>query len=188
MSRICEKQWENEEMNRVCALPCRTKDGQPFELLANCFGQEDIETARQSGASGVGLLRSGYMMLPGRPVDEQEQYVFYHSCLAAAKGGVVTVRTFDFGADRTMADAHQGPESSKLGLRGIRSSLRRPHQFETQICALFRAAADGPLRVMFPMVTNLEDWDEAMKLVEHCRQHLRERQAAGAQLFCGSVW
>ena len=49
------------------------EDGQPFELLANCFGQEDIETARQSGASGVGLLRSGYMMLPGRPVDEQEQ-------------------------------------------------------------------------------------------------------------------
>ena len=85
------------------------------------------------------------------------------------------MRTFDFGADRTMADAYQGVQSSKLGLRGIRSSLRRPHQFETQICALFRAAADGPLRVMVPMVTNLEDWDEAMKLVEHCRQHLRER-------------
>ena len=175
MAHICEKQWENEEMNRICALPNRTKDGEAFELLANCFGQEDIETALQTGASGVGLLRSGYMMLPGRPVDEQEQYVFYHSCLAAAKGGVVTVRTFDFGADRTMADAHQGPESSKLGLRGIRSSLRRPHQFETQICALLRAAADGPLRIMFPMVTNLEDWDEAMKRVEHCRQQLRER-------------
>ena len=123
MAHICEKQWENEEMNRICALPNRTKDGEAFELLANCFGQEDIETALQTGASGVGLLRSGYMMLPGRPVDEQEQYVFYHSCLAAAKGGVVTVRTFDFGADRTMADAHQGPESSKLGLRGIRNSL-----------------------------------------------------------------
>ena len=162
-------------MNRVCALPCRTKDGQPFELLANCFGQEDIETARQSGASGVGLLRSSYMMMPGHAMDEQEQYLFYTSCLAAAKGKMVTVRTFDFGADRTMADAYQGVQSSKLGLRGIRSSLRRPHQFETQICALFRAAADGPLRVMFPMVTNLEDWDEAMKLVEHCRQHLRER-------------
>ena len=172
---ICQLQREDAEMKQLHSLPDETRDGEPFELLANCFGQEDIETARQSGASGVGLLRSGYMMLPGRPVDEQEQYVFYHSCLAAAKGGVVTVRTFDFGADRTMADAHQGPESSKLGLRGIRSSLRRPHQFETQICALFRAAADGPLRVMFPMVTNLEDWDEAMKLVEHCRQHLRER-------------
>ena len=149
-------------------------DGRTVVLDAG-NGQEDIETALQSGASGVGLLRSGYLMLPGRPVDEQEQFVFYQSCIAAAKGGVVTVRTFDFGADRTVADAHQGPESSKLGLRGIRSSLRRPHQFETQICALLRAAAHGPLRIMFPMVTNLEDWDEAMMLVERCRQHLRER-------------
>ena len=174
-TRICELQRENEEMGQLHALPNRTKDGQPFELLANCFGPEDIDTAMQSGAQGVGLLRTGYMMLPGRPVDEQEQFVFYQSCIAAAKGGVVTVRTFDFGADRTMADAYQGVQSSKLGLRGIRSSLRQTHQFETQICALLRAAAHGPLRVMFPMVTNLEDWDEAMRLVAHCRQLLRER-------------
>ena len=175
MSRICEKQWENEEMNRVCALPCRTKDGQPFELLANCFGPEDIDTAMQSGARGVGLLRSSYMMLPGRILDEQEQFYFYSSCLAAAQGCPVTVRTFDFGADRTMADAYQGVQSSKLGLRGIRNSLRQPRQFETQICALQRAAARGPLRVMFPMVTDVEDWDAAMHIVEHCRQSLRER-------------
>ena len=175
MSRICEKQWENEEMNRVCALPCRTKDGQPFELLANCFGPEDIDTAMQSGACGVGLLRSSYMMLPGRILDEQEQYFFYTSCLAAANGCPVTVRTFDFGADRTMADAYQGLQSSKLGLRGIRNSLRNPRQFETQICALMRAAARGPLRVMVPMVTDVEDWDAAMEVVERCRQRLRER-------------
>ena len=175
VSRICELQWESEEAARISALPNRTKDDVPFELLANCYGQEDIESALQAGASGVGLLRSGYMMLPGRPVDEQEQFVFYQSCIAAAKGGVVTVRTFDFGVDRAMADIHRGLESSKLGLRGIRSSLRQTHQFETQICALLRAAAHGPLRVMFPMVTNLEDWDEAMRLVAHCRQLLRER-------------
>lgn len=175
VSRICELQWESEEAARISGLPNRTKDDVPFELLANCYGQEDIESALQAGASGVGLLRSGYMMLPGRPVDEQEQFVFYQSCIAAAKGGVVTVRTFDFGVDRAMADIHRGLESSKLGLRGIRSSLRQTHQFETQICALLRAAAHGPLRVMFPMVTNLEDWDEAMRLVAHCRQLLRER-------------
>ncbi len=87
----------------------------------------------------------------------------------------MTVRTFDFGADRTMADAYQGVQSSKLGLRGIRNSLRQPRQFETQICALLRAAARGPLRVMFPMVTDVEDWDAAMRVVERCRQHLRER-------------
>ena len=101
----------------------------------------------ESGASGVGLLRSSYMMLPGRILDEQEQYFFYISCLAAAQGKPVTVRTFDFGTDRTVADAYRGVQSSKLGLRGIRSSLRQTHQFETQICALLRAAAHGPLRV-----------------------------------------
>ena len=149
VSRICELQWESAEAARISVLPNRTKDDVPFELLANCYGQEDIESALQAGASGVGLLRSGYMMLPGRPVDEQEQFVFYQSCIAAAKGGVVTVRTFDFGVDRAMADIHRGLESSKLGLRGIRSSLRQTHQFETQICALLRAAAHGPFGVMF---------------------------------------
>ena len=174
-TRICELQRENEEMRVLGRQPSYTRDGAAFELLANCFGPEDIDTAMQSGARGVGLLRSSYMMLPGRILDEQEQYFFYCSCLAAAKGCPVTVRTFDFGADRTMADAYQGLQSSKLGLRGIRNSLRQPRQFETQICALLRAAARGPLRVMFPMVTDVEDWDAAMRVVERCREHLRER-------------
>ena len=178
VSRICELQWESEEAARISALPNRTKDDVPFELLANCYGQEDIESALQAGASGVGLLRSGYMMLPGRILDEQEQYFFYCSCLAAAQGRQVTVRTFDFGSDRTISDAYQGLQSSKLGLRGIRNSLRQPHQFETQLCALLRAAARGPLRVMFPMVTNVEDWDAALRVVERCREHLRERGVA----------
>ena len=174
-ARICELQRENEEMRVLGRQPGYTRDGAAFELLANCFGPEDIDTAMQSGAKGVGLLRSGYMMLPGRILDEQEQYFFYCSCLAAANGCPVTVRTFDFGSDRTVADANQGPQSSKLGLRGIRNSLRQPQQFQTQICALLRAAARGPLRVMFPMVTDVEDWDAAMSIVEHCRQNLRER-------------
>ena len=174
-ARICELQRENEEMRVLGRQPSYTRDGAAFELLANCFGPEDIDTAMQSGARGVGLLRSSYMMLPGRILDEQEQFYFYSSCLAAAQGCPVTVRTFDFGADRTMADAYQGVQSSKLGLRGIRNSLRQPRQFETQICALLRAAARGPLRVMFPMVTDVEDWDAAMHIVEHCRQSLRER-------------
>ena len=174
-ARICELQRENEEMRVLGRQPGYTRDGAAFELLANCFGPEDIDTAMQSGARGVGLLRSSYMMLPGRILDEQEQFYFYSSCLAAAQGCPVTVRTFDFGADRTMADAYQGVQSSKLGLRGIRNSLRQPRQFETQICALQRAAARGPLRVMFPMVTDVEDWDAAMRIVEHCRQSLRER-------------
>lgn len=172
---ICEMQRQNKELNAQLELPNRTRDGEEFELLANCFGPEDVGTAMESGASGVGLLRSSYMMMPGHAMDEQEQYLFYTSCLAAAKGKMVTVRTFDFGADRTMADAYQGVQSSKLGLRGIRSSLRNLPQMAVQICALMRAAAKGPLRVMFPMVTNIEDWDSAMQVVDYCRRKLAER-------------
>ena len=102
---ICEMQRQNEELNAQLELANRTRDGEEFELLANCFGPEDVGTAMESGASGVGLLRSSYMMMPGHAMDEQEQYLFYTSCLAAARGRIVTVRTFDFGADRTMADA-----------------------------------------------------------------------------------
>ena len=171
---ICEMQRQNKELNAQLELPNRTRDGEEFELLANCFGPEDVGTAMESGASGVGLLRSSYMM-PGHAMDEQEQCLFYTSCLAAAKGKMVTVRTFDFGADRTMADAYQGVQSSKLGLRGIRSSLRDLPQMAVQICALMRAAAKGPLRVMFPMVTNIEDWDSAMQVVDYCRRKLAER-------------
>ena len=125
VTRICELQRENEELSALRALPNRTRDGAAFELLANCFGPEDIDTAMQSGACGVGLLRSSYMMLPGRILDEQEQFYFYSSCLAAAQGCPVTVRTFDFGADRTMADAYQGVQSSKLGPRAAAGDV--PH-------------------------------------------------------------
>ena len=174
VSRICELQWESEEAARISALPNRTKDDVPFELLANCYGQEDIESALQAGASGVGLLRSGYMMLPGRPVDEQEQFVFYQSCIAAAKGGVVTVRTFDFGVDRAMADIHRGLESSKLGLRGIRSSLRQTHQLK-------RRSAPAPGGSPRPPAGHVPHGDQprglgrSHALVAHCRQLLRER-------------
>ena len=92
---ICEMQRQNEELNAQLELPNRTRDGEEFELLANCFGPEDVGTAMESGASGVGLLRSSYMMMPGHAMDEQEQYLFYTSCLAAARGRTVTVRTFD---------------------------------------------------------------------------------------------
>ncbi len=167
---------ERREAARISVLPNRTKDDVPFELLANCYGQEDIESALQAGASGVGLLRSGYMMLPGRPVDEQEQFVFYQSCIAAAKGGVVTVRTFDFGVDRAMADANQGAGILQAGPAGHpQQPAPAPSVSDADLRPAPGAAARGPLRVMFPMVTDLEDWDAAMSIVEHCRQSLRER-------------
>lgn len=140
-TRICELQRENEEMGQLHALPNRTKDGQPFELLANCFGPEDIDTAMQSGAQGVGLLRTGYMMLPGRILDEQEQYFFYCSCLAAAKGCPVTVRTFDFGSDRTISDAIRPAVFQAWPAGHPQQSAPAPPVRDAALCA---AARSGP--------------------------------------------
>lgn len=177
VARICAGQRE-EEGNLETPLqdmPCTTRDGTPFELLANCFGPEDIDSAIQSGAAGVGLLRSDYQILAGDTFDEQEQYFYYTACIAAAGGKPITVRTFDFGSDRTLSNVYRGDQSAHLGMRGIRSSLRSPRNFEAQIRALMRAGTRGPLRIVFPMVTNVEDWDAAMRLVAHCRQNLDER-------------
>ncbi len=177
VARICagQREEEGDVETPLQDMPCCTRDGAPFELLANCFGPEDIDSAIQSGAAGVGLLRSDYQILAGDTFDEQEQYFYYTACIAAAGGKPITVRTFDFGSDRTLSNVYRGDQSAHLGMRGIRSSLRSPRNFEVQIRALLRAGARGPLRIVFPMVTNVEDWDEAMKLVAHCRQNLDER-------------
>ena len=161
VSRICARQQveEDELETPVRTMPCLTRDGAGFELLANCFGPEDIESALSLGAAGVGLLRSDYQILAGNTFDEQEQYYYYAACIAAAKGKPITVRTFDFGSDRTLSNVYKGDQSAHLGMRGIRSSLRNPRRFENQIRALLRAA----------------DWDEAMRLVQHCRSNLEER-------------
>lgn len=174
-SRILASQIADEDLYRLRALPNRTRDGVAFELLANCFGPEDIRQAVQNGAGGVGLLRSGYLLLRDPLIGEDEQYEFYRSCVQASYGRPITVRTFDFGADRTLNSSIFGETATALGLRGIRSSLRQPRQFETQIRALLRAGCEGPIRVMFPMVTDLRDWKQAMQMVERCRQSLREQ-------------
>ena len=175
VARICASQSDEEADTSLRDAPCVTKDGVEFDLLANCFGPEDIASAIEAGAAGVGLLRSDYQILAGNTFDEQEQYYYYAACIAAAKGKPITVRTFDFGSDRTLSNVYKGDQSAHLGMRGIRSSLRNPRRFENQIRALLRAGTIGPLRIVFPMVTNVSDWDEAMRLVQHCRSNLEER-------------
>ena len=91
---------------RLAALgaagPCRTKDGAHVALMASCSGPEDVELSMQAGAEGVGLLRSEFSIMAGRIPREEEQYYFYLSCLQAAGGKPVTVRTFDIGADKSV--------------------------------------------------------------------------------------
>ena len=91
-------------------------------------------------------------------------------------GKEVIIRTLDIGADKQIGYFNLPKEDNPaMGMRALRICLNRPEIFKTQLRALYRASAFGKLGIMFPMVTNLEDWDEAMRLVAHCRQLLRER-------------
>lgn len=164
---------------RLAALgaagPCRTKDGAHVALMASCSGPEDVELAMQAGAEGVGLLRSEFSIMAGRIPSEEEQYYFYLSCLQAAGGKPVTVRTFDIGADKSVPGLTEDSPNPALGMRGLRMSLTHPQMFEEQLCALLRAGARGPLRVAIPMVSCPEDWQRAMHHVEKARRTLRRR-------------
>ena len=157
---ICQLQREDAEMKQLHSLPDETRDANPLSCWptasarristppcspvprALAAAQRLYDAARaHSGRTGTVLflllLSGGGKRLPG---DRAHLRLWLRP---------------------HRADANQGPQSSKLGLRGIRNSLRQPQQFQTQICALLRAAARGPLRVMFPMVTDVEDWDAA---------------------------
>ena len=164
---------------RLAALgaagPCRTKDGAHVALMASCSGPEDVELAMQAGAEGVGLLRSEFSIMAGRIPSEEEQYYFSLSCLQAAGGKPVTVRTFDIGADKSVPGLTEDSPNPALGMRGLRMSLAHPQMFEEQLCALLRAGARGPLRVAIPMVSCPEDWQRAMHHVEKARRTLRRR-------------
>ena len=164
---------------RLAALgaagPGRTRDGAHVALMASCSGPEDVELAMQAGAEGVGLLRSEFSIMAGRIPSEEEQYYFYLSCLQAAGGKPVTVRTFDIGADKSVPGLTEDSPNPALGMRGLRMSLAHPQMFEEQLCALLRAGARGPLRVAIPMVSCPEDWQRAMHHVEKARRTLRRR-------------
>lgn len=155
--------------------PCVSKDGTQVKLWANCSTPEDVELGIQNGAAGVGLLRSEFMIVDGRIPGEEQQYYFYRSCLQAAEGRRVTVRTFDIGADKSVQGISEDSPNPALGIRGIRQCLLTPQIFLDQLCALLRAGVAGNLRVMFPMITGPGDWEMAMTMVEKARQMLRQR-------------
>ncbi len=177
VNTIYESQRQDESLLFLRAQPCITRDGASFELMANCFFPEDIAFAMDAGAQGVGLLRTESLLSQSNMPDELQQYNFYKRCLAAANGKPVTIRTFDLGANKEIAffSGDHMPMHG-LGLRGIRFSRVKPHFFETQLTALLRASATGPMQIVFPMISNLDDWKFAKIAVKRCMDLLDRRK------------
>ena len=148
--------------------PVTTTDGVRIRLEANIELLEDLPFLNEHGAEGVGLYRSEFM-LSGRPiasVTEDDQYALYRSLLEQVAPRPVTIRTFDLD-ERQFAGPDRGPERRRTrpGLRGLRLGLANPDVLRTQMRALVRASAHGPLRIMFPFVTAVEEVRQARTIL-----------------------
>ncbi|TBW36755.1 phosphoenolpyruvate--protein phosphotransferase [Siculibacillus lacustris] len=146
--------------------PATTADGERVVTLINIMGPSDLERPEAAHADGIGLLRSEFLFAEGRP-DEEAQVRIYRDILAWAAGRPVTVRTLDVGGDKPLEGVTiEGEANPFLGLRGIRLSLKHRDLFLTQLRALARAAVDGDLEVMFPMIAVPAEYDAAAALMD----------------------
>jgi phosphotransferase system enzyme I (PtsI) len=159
-ARVREGKRERRELNRLRREPSRTLDGFDVKLWANAESREDVAEAHALGAAGVGLYRTEFLFLGRRELpDEEEQFRAYRDLVLGMTGRTVTVRTLDVGADKADSSglALADEPNPALGVRGVRLSLRRQEVFETQLRAIVRASAYGPLRVLVPMVACREE-------------------------------
>ena len=176
--------------------PCLTKDGQKIALMINAGLAVDLPHIEETGAAGIGLFRTELQFMVAATLPRTaEQFALYRAVLDAAGDRPVTFRTLDIGGDKVLPYMRNVEEENPaLGWRAIRLGLDRPGLLRSQIRALLRAAGGRELRVMFPMIATVEEFDEAKSLVEreltHLRRHshkLPERVEVGTMLEVPSL-
>ncbi|MGH7448153.1 MAG: phosphoenolpyruvate--protein phosphotransferase, partial [Longimicrobiales bacterium] len=164
-----------DEYRRLAAV---TEDGVAIRLEANIEAPDDAAPALERGAEGIGLFRSEFLLAGAGPaaLTEEVQYASYRRLVESAGGGRVTVRTFDISEPQLRIE-HAAIEGARapLGLRGIRLSLALDEIFQAQLRALLRAAAHGPLRIMFPFVSGVDELRAARAAVDRAADSLRAR-------------
>ena len=179
---------ESARRARVSAqLPARTQDGRRIEVVANVGLPEDVDAAVASGAEGVGLLRTEFLFLERDSLPtEDEQYAAYADMAARLQGRPLNLRTLDIGADKPLPYVPRRPEANPfLGVRGIRLGLAQPDLLETQLRAALRVGAAHPLKVMFPMVTTLAEYHQAVSVLARAREQLEKRGETAGTIEVG---
>ncbi|WPB56777.1 phosphoenolpyruvate--protein phosphotransferase [Xylophilus sp. GOD-11R] len=167
---------ERERLARLRHTPAITRDGEKVELLANIELPEDALAAVKAGAAGVGLFRSEFLFMGrhGKLPDEEEQFEAYRRAVSNMDGLSVTIRTVDVGADKPLDDARRDDAhlNPALGLRAIRWSLADPAMFRTQLRAILRAAAFGPVKMLIPMLAHGSEIRHTLALIDQARAEL----------------
>jgi phosphotransferase system enzyme I (PtsI) len=167
-------------LNAIKDVKAITTDGIEITLLANISNAADMEASIAFGAEGSGLLRTEMLFMsrtsfPG----EEEQFEFYKDIAIKAKGKPVIVRTLDIGGDKQLPYFNLPQEQNPfLGYRAIRISLDRKDIFITQLKAILRAGAFGNLKIMFPMISNVQEIRHAKAIVEEVKKNLASNHIA----------
>lgn len=162
-------------------LPAVTKDGTEVTLLANIEFPSEIGLALQNGATGIGLYRTEFLFLAAEtePTEEQ-QYQTYLEAIRNLDGRPLTIRTLDLGADKvsrtmTLAGGATLERNPFLGCRSIRLCLQNLPLFKTQLRAILRASTEGPLRIMFPLISNVMELRQARMILNDVMEDLDEQ-------------
>jgi phosphoenolpyruvate-protein phosphotransferase (PTS system enzyme I) len=165
---------ERAALEAYSRLEARTRDGRRIEVSANLGSASEADDALEWGAEGVGLFRTEFLFMERSQLpSEDEQYEEYAGVARVFGDKPVVVRTLDVGGDKDLPGVDQPVEENPfLGWRGIRMSLDVPELFKPQLRAILRAAAHGNLKVMFPMIADVEELRSARRVFDECRREL----------------
>lgn len=175
-SRIERSESYTLTLRESVGLPTVTKDGTPIELVGNIEFPEEAQAVLELGGTAVGLYRTEFLYLTGTSEPtEDDHFDAYKRCIDHLDGRVLTIRTVDLGADKYTQQRAEIPERNPfLGLRSIRYCLQNMPMFKTQLRAILRASAYGPIKVMFPLITTLHEFRQARHLLNDAMEDLDE--------------
>lgn len=173
---ILRQATSQERLRDLLREPAVTLDGHRVLLNANIEQAADAEQVKANGAEGVGLFRTEYLFLNReRLPGEEQQYQDYRATAAALKPMPVVIRTLDLGGDKFLAHMQMPTELNPfLGWRAIRISLQERDIFRAQLRAILRASAEGNLKIMYPMISGLDELKQANALLEEYKAELRQ--------------
>jgi len=174
--RAIREAADTVELQQLAGAEPVTLDGVRITLRANVDLPEEAENAAHSGAEGVGLMRTEFLVV-GRATmpDEEEQYRAYRKVVEAFDDHPIVIRTFDVGGDKLPVGGYPTEANPFLGWRAIRMCLDEPELFRTQLRALLRAAMHGDVRIMLPLVVSVDEVRQARQLLEEAAAELDAR-------------
>ncbi len=167
---------DKEELKKLINEEAVTLDNRKVEIYGNIGGPKDVDAVIESGATGVGLYRTEFLFMDSDHMPtEEEQYKAYRIVAEKLQGKPVTIRTMDIGGDKELPYLNLPKELNPfLGYRAIRISLEHKDMFKTQLKAILRASAYGQIKIMYPMITSINEIRKANEILSECKKELDE--------------